>query len=617
MGQQRTAPRATSAPVLSVLLAMSALCVVCVCAGGPPQSVVAVDCRASTSSSSAGGCDSPTALAVQACAGLMNRTPNNTLARAIGGACYVLNDDADSDWLDNLEIVPIKTLRPKDFLSACLSNGQVVKGYIKYNYTAQQKILPNLLTLAAVLDAVPLEEALVRALTPPGGGAAAGPQQPQHPQQPQQPPPPLIFDAVEKFDGWSAHDVTAYMLATHAHACTTLAMMNPGYDTTHAARAWEPPFTLAPNLALGDYVVKARLFAFYMVNACIVGTKEHALMKQIAADKTWSRPVRVFGYNDAWFVAGGFLFEAQTTCVPGHNLGAVASAGTSNLSFFSLAPPPAAPLAPNPDPHVPFNASRTYVALIVGDGDNLEYLQHTRMQWMRDRVGRCAADAATCFPLVWSISGHPLYVAPPWLQWYYAQARATGRDYFTLPPMGYVMSYPSMFPADVQAAAVAALEEQARMLAVDTTVSWEWFYDWARGFSHYYPRYGAAGLVRGVFAVNVPFMLPVLEFGRESYKVLHGAAHPVVMFRPREWRGSNSTGAPPLSKANYLTPTEMAAELNTDPRGTVTHIYLTSDGGASLDTLYDMVGALDEHVSIVSTHQLVDLALQRSATGVQ
>lgn len=36
------------------------------------------------------------------------------------------------------------------------------------------------------------------------------------------------------------------------------------------------------------------------------------------------------------------------------------------------------------------------------------------------------------------------------------------------------------------------------------TVAWEFTGSWADGIKHYFPRYGAKGIVRSLFATNVP-----------------------------------------------------------------------------------------------------------------
>ena len=44
----------------------------------------------------------------------------------------------------------------------------------------------------------------------------------------------------------------------------------------------------------------------------------------------WNEPVTVYGYDDAWALAGD-LFEAETNCVKEHNLGQSATEGCPNL----------------------------------------------------------------------------------------------------------------------------------------------------------------------------------------------------------------------------------------------------------------------------------------------
>ena len=92
---------------------------------------------------------------------------------------------------------------------------------------------------------------------------------------------------------------------------------------------------------------------------------------------------------------------------------------------------------------------------------------------------------------------------------------------------------------------------------------------------------------------------------------------------------------------NYLTEEEMAAEINNYPAGTVrnlylyhlfrlspvtkplhlhlhplqvSHLYLTSDGGMNLETVYRMVALLDPHVKVVNHEELVEMARQREAS---
>jgi len=99
-----------------------------------------------------------------------------------------------------------------------------------------------------------------------------------------------------------------------------MAFMDPGFTQVNG-----DPFTLnltnTPDRDLIDFIVKERLFNMYMVEACIEGTADYALMEQIATSNPWPRPIPVFGYDDTVKVLGGDVFEAETSCVKAHNMG--------------------------------------------------------------------------------------------------------------------------------------------------------------------------------------------------------------------------------------------------------------------------------------------------------
>ena len=115
--------------------------------------------------------------------------------------------------------------------------------------------------------------------------------------------------------------------------------------------------------------------------------------------------------------------------------------GVTNLAYFSSEPAISTPLQQLPDPPLTYNASKIYLAMVVGDGDNVQYIQSSRSEWMKDRVHRCqlgggAANKTACFPLVWSIQANLLHMSPAWLRWFYATAQSTNADWFSLPPSG-------------------------------------------------------------------------------------------------------------------------------------------------------------------------------------
>jgi hypothetical protein len=109
-------------------------------------------------------------------------------------------------------------------------------------------------------------------------------------------------------------------------------------------------------------------------------------------------------------------------------------------------------------------------------------------------------------------------------------------------------------------------------------------------------------MVQAFFAVNVPFVLPVAEFGlNEEFKVF-GAS--VVLFKPHEWRGTTCTPKP-----NCPTSADLAQSLSSLPKGTVTHLYTTTDGGLHYPDIIQMIAGLDEHVELVHHVDLVEMAL--------
>ena len=80
----------------------------------------------------------------------------------------------------------------------------------------------------------------------------------------------------------------------------------------------------------------------------------------------------------------------------------------------------------------------------------------------------------------------------------------------------------------------------------------------------------------------------------------------------REWRGTNPDNAPPFSGQNYLTEEAMAAEISDYQPGSVTHLYLTSDGGLNLGHVFTMLSLLQPHVKVVNHEELTEMARQRT-----
>ena len=525
-------------------------------------------------------------LAVQACAGLYNRER--------GGSIYTRMADKDDQWLAELDLEPSEITNAADFLKTCVTK---FPKCVRYSYASQQRLLPNILTVGAVLGAVPLDEGMTVTCDN------------------------VAFDATLEFAEWNTpYLATKYVYDTFVDDTTGWAMLNPGYDTNDK-RVWDPELKEDMRSSLVDFVFSEKLFVSFLINGCLKPTPENALLNDIANVNPWPSPIGVYGYADYWLVFGGYLFEAQTRCLESRNMGAIPTK-TSNLSFFSTRRRPIS------DPHeieqnepedIDYNPGQTYVAFVVGDGDNVAYIMDKRSEWLRQRLSDCEQTENSCAPITWSISPHLPRIAPDVLAWYYDMSHITGKDYFMLPPSGHLYAYPASMTEEVQDEFVAATEADARILDTNSTIDWEWLSTWQRAESEFLPKYAReGGAIGGVFPVNVPYMFPTFTGWKPNqfFKVLPGRdGKEVVLFRPREWRGIDDSGSG-LTKKFFLSPENMAEELGNYPRGTVSYVYMTSDGGLNLENSFmAMVKILPEHVRLVSAGTAVRLALEASGNS--
>lgn len=260
---------------------------------------------------------------------------------------------------------------------------------------------------------------------------------------------------------------------------------------------------------------------------------------------------------------------------------------------------------------IDYDPDKTYVAFVVGDGDNVSFMMNARREWILERLEFCQQDENSCAPLTWSISPHLPWLAPDVIEWYYNTAAQTGNDYFLLPPSGHLYAYPSSMEKTVRDQFMASTEADARLLGTSSTVHWDWFTTWQFAIDTVLPNYAKLGDIEGVFPVNVPFLFPILtNWNGRRFKILRGPGGDgqVVLFRPRNWRGvDGSEDWSPTSEA-------MAKELGDFPRGTVSYVYMTSDGGLTLENAFLAVAKmLPDHVELVSADTAVRLALAADA----
>ena len=156
-------------------------------------------------------------------------------------------------------------------------------------------------------------------------------------------------------------------------------------------------------------------------------------------------------------------------------------------------------------------------------------------------------------------------------------------------------------------------------MSSSATVHWEWFYRWNHAVKTYFPKFDTNKIVKAFYAVSVPFnfpMLPCLTWFCTYKNKFTVIGESTILFHPREWRGTDHSRAEPFASRDYLTPKEMAAEINGYKRGSVGHLYLTSDGGFTIQNLYDMVDMLDDHVEVVNFATLSQMAIDANKAGL-
>jgi hypothetical protein len=318
--------------------------------------------------------------------------------------------------------------------------------YVTYDYLTQQALLPNLITLAAVEDALLLEKGQFDVATA-----------------------SLVLDATAAWAGMSALEATEYVYDRYINDTTTMAWMNPGYD--NAANPSDPPLTRDPTLGLTDFIVKEKLFNQFLNDACIKNTDQYEFMSKMEVENPWPRPIPVYGYNNGWPIAGD-IFEAETNCNEARNAGQIATDNVNNLSYLNRKAPKTTPQKQNPTTYEVYNSSKTYIMFVMGDGDNVAFLEGSRREWMQKRVDLCAKDPSYlgCFPLAWSLSPHLTHLAPDWFDWYYEKAAETGHDYFMLPPSGDLYSYPAEFSAENQERFVHNVEMDCQIMSTSGTI---------------------------------------------------------------------------------------------------------------------------------------------------
>ena len=138
---------------------------------------------------------------------------------------------------------------------------------------------------------------------------------------------------------------------------------------------------------------------------------------------------------------------------------------------------------------------------------------------------------------------------------------------------------------------------------------------WPEAETSTLPQYAQGKQINGIFPLSVPYLVPMfVAWGGKRYKVLNspnGNGGKAVLFRERSWRGvGDEVGEADFLGNAFLTVDEMIDELVGFPPGTVTYVYMTSDGGLTLENAFlELAEKAPPQLEIVSADTLTRLAL--------
>eukprot|EP00008_Paramoeba_atlantica_P014307 CAMPEP_0201491744 /NCGR_PEP_ID=MMETSP0151_2-20130828/31047_1 /ASSEMBLY_ACC=CAM_ASM_000257 /TAXON_ID=200890 /ORGANISM="Paramoeba atlantica, Strain 621/1 / CCAP 1560/9" /LENGTH=558 /DNA_ID=CAMNT_0047878247 /DNA_START=97 /DNA_END=1773 /DNA_ORIENTATION=- len=510
------------------------------------------------------GVDTQSVVAVQASAGLFNRD---------GPKVYVLMTQNDEGWLKQL--IPVQNQEMMD-LNSFLEKSFSSFPSILYDLS-QEDQMPSIVTIAGTEGGIPATSDLVQKYN---GN--------------------VIFDTISLWN--SPEQAVNYTIVHCLNSTTSLAIQSGN---------------LLFDGYLVDWIIKEKLFVQYLKGQCLPFENQKSQLKQTIDNSNWLQPVRVYGYNNLDILFGGYVFEAETDCV--RSMGQIASSHTTNLAFWSVYQPfvPGVPPGQNGGPmiqtptnqtSITYNSSKTYVGLVYGDMDNLDFVQSFGAQHMNERASMCAPNK-DCFPFIWTLSPNLVYMAPAILRWYYNLALPTERDWFIMPPSGSLYSYPGLMSPENQNGYVEKQNEQGYYMNTTGSVHWEWLLTWGRAWVDYFPHYISSTGTRFFFLNDVPWKVPIPGMTflyDETYRVIgpsDDVNQAVIGFRPAfNWQLNGPTGGDPGNS------THIANRINNLKIGTVQYVYIIQN--TPLDAVFDMVSQLDPHVQLVNHEQLADLAIQ-------
>jgi hypothetical protein len=246
-----------------------------------------------------------------------------------------------------------------------------------------------------------------------------------------------------------------------------------------------------------------------------------------------------------------------------------------------------------------YNSSKTYVAIVRSDGDNMQIVTAPNRVKMQTRLELCRSAtnfnrSVACPPMSWTLSNRLAEFAPDVLRWYYHAAATTGQDSFMMGPSGFGYNFPSAIvePAKQESFAHATT-------AAAKELGWEAYVHWDR-IGPTVP--GPPGQASA--ATNTALVQFLGRFNRTAIKGVF------VRF-PESKDMPERIGSVMVIKAHQALdqpPPDIAASLSAEfMRGSTTFLYEIWD----TEMKQSWAAEVAEHVELVGHRELIDLQRQR------
>ena len=232
---------------------------------------------------------------------LLSQVCTGHLTRAAPTAVYNLgtngnhNDPSrDSEWFK--ELYPDGVGLVSDLKSyvenTCLPTLQKV---VTYSYSTQREFLPSLISACIALDALPYDVSSMPPLPPSVS---------------------VTLDITAEWSSMQQRDTVSYILDRYSDsfAPAKLAKLDPGYSYP-TKRPLQYNFTGFLDVGLVDFVVKERLFTFFLPLGCVPFTDDHKVHEAVvsAFAEGDGSPITVFGEDAPPRIANA---EHQTGPMP-------------------------------------------------------------------------------------------------------------------------------------------------------------------------------------------------------------------------------------------------------------------------------------------------------------